>query len=198
MLSPQDRYTVLLQLKRLRRIGNVRDPFVRISRILNNRYTASQISNYYRNYLNPELNLDDLNDDEEYFIDDWILCNRTENGTIRWTSLIKDLRKRYGFLRSENMIKNYWYTKQKRSRNSSQRRRRLSTSSRSSRRSSTFTIASTVIPVTTITLPFDPTALLTPPHHDDYTYHQQHNYLLPTLQCNFYPKEDKFPFKKFL
>lgn len=142
------------------------------------------------------MNLDGLNDNEEYFIDYWILRNKAENGKIQWTSLIKDLRKRYGFLRSENMVKNYWYTKQKRSNNSSQRRRRFSTSSR---RSSTFTIVSTVIPVTTITSPFDPTALLTPPHHDDYTYYQQqHNYLLPTLQCNFYPKEDKFLFKNFL
>jgi hypothetical protein len=141
------------------------------------------------------VSLGNLRDKEEDFIDYWISLNRTENGTIRWTSLIEDLRRRYGLLRSENMVKNYWYTKQRRSRNSSMRRRRLSTSSRSS---STSTIVSTIIPVTTITLPFDPTALLTPPRYDDCIYQQQQNILLSTLQCDFCPKKDIFSFGKFL
>ncbi|GBC04142.1 hypothetical protein RclHR1_05530011 [Rhizophagus clarus] len=192
-MLPQEKYIILSLLKHFERIGNVRNPFVRLSEIFNYKYSPSQLSNHYRNYLNPQLYLGDLSDEEMNFIDDWISHNRTGIGAIRWMTLIEKLKRRFGLLRSENKVKNYWYSKQKRSRNSCQRRRRSSTSSRTS------TIVSATIPISMTILPFDPTATLTPPLYDDYTYQQrQRNYLLPTLECDFRPKPDNFLFEKFL
>jgi len=56
----------------------------------------------------------DLDDEEKQFIDNWISRNRIGGGVIEWKNLRQDLRNQFGFLRSENMVKNYWYSKQRR------------------------------------------------------------------------------------
>jgi hypothetical protein len=55
-----------------------------------------------------------LDDDEKQFIDNWISLNR--RGGIKWNNLRQDLKNQFGFLRSVNMVKNYWYSKQRRQR----------------------------------------------------------------------------------
>jgi hypothetical protein len=54
-----------------------------------------------------------LDDEEKQFIDEWISNNRIGDGVIEWKNLRQDLKNRFGFLRSENMVKNYWYSKQR-------------------------------------------------------------------------------------
>ena len=56
----------------------------------------------------------DLSDEEKLYIDDWVPNNMTPSGRIEWKQLRYGLRNRHGFLRPENMVKNYWYSKQNR------------------------------------------------------------------------------------
>src|SRR3954452_2227345 len=50
---------------------------------------------------------------EKKFIDKWIL-NHRKGGPIKWVELRQDLKVHFCRLRSENIIKNYWYSKQRR------------------------------------------------------------------------------------
>ncbi|RIA83072.1 hypothetical protein C1645_834367 [Glomus cerebriforme] len=125
-------------LARMEELGNVRNPFVIIAQVLSN-FTPKQICNRWRNYTNPKLCRDPLRSDEKKFINDWIskrkpsmkakskinkpLKAKSDSGkiikrsrhkryekVIEWKILIQDLKEKFGFLRSENDIKNYWYS----------------------------------------------------------------------------------------
>jgi len=58
------------------------------------------------------VDLGKLSNDEKSFIDNRVLLYR-KNGKIQWSSLRKDLKARYGRLRSGNMVKNYYYAKRR-------------------------------------------------------------------------------------
>jgi len=47
------------------------------------------------------------------------LINRI-NGEIKWKVLRDDLKEEFGYLRSENIVKNYWYSKQRREKTKTQ------------------------------------------------------------------------------
>jgi hypothetical protein len=85
----------------------------------------------------------DLDDDEKQFIDEWINVTTKSNNNkslkrkidseeieppqkklkraIKWNDLREDLRKRNGRFRSENVVKNYWYSKQRSLKNGDER-----------------------------------------------------------------------------
>ncbi|GBC03192.1 hypothetical protein RclHR1_05000005 [Rhizophagus clarus] len=96
-----------------------RNPFVKMTEILNSirekgdPYNARQLCHYWRNYLDPDVYQLNLNDEEKKFIDEWILYNKSENGGIVWKKLRHDLKIQSGLFRSENKLKNYWYSKQR-------------------------------------------------------------------------------------
>ncbi|CAB4383615.1 hypothetical protein RhiirA5_403471 [Rhizophagus irregularis] len=112
LLSEEERDILLDGMVELRRIG-CRNPFVIMAEVLP-QFNARQLNNYWRNYLDPELCYYDLDDEEKTYIDGWISQNRIGNGIIEWKNLRQDLKNQYGFLRPENMVKNYWYSKQRR------------------------------------------------------------------------------------
>lgn len=61
---------------------------------------------------------DPLNESEKSFIIKWVENNQlSSNGKIRWKVLIKEIKYVFGKLRSENQVKNYWYSKKRKSTN---------------------------------------------------------------------------------
>ena len=46
------------------------------------------------------------------FIIRWVEKHKNSNNKIHWKDLIFEMKKRFGKLRSENKIKNFWYPKQ--------------------------------------------------------------------------------------
>ncbi|CAG8547932.1 2584_t:CDS:2 [Funneliformis mosseae] len=91
-----------------------RNPFAKISRELLPQFSARQIGHYWRNVLRPALNHGPWVRNERPYIIHWILHNRSPNGRIDWKILRQVLESRFGILRSENRIKNFWYTKKRR------------------------------------------------------------------------------------
>ena len=67
----------------------------------------------WENYLDPKLSHDYLSGEEKVFIDQWILRNRGTDGIIKWKNLRSDMKDLFGHLHSENKVKNYWYSKQR-------------------------------------------------------------------------------------
>jgi hypothetical protein len=59
---------------------------------------------------------DPLNESEKSFIIKWVENNQlSSNGKIRWKVLIKEIKYVFGKLRSENQVKNYFYSKKRKS-----------------------------------------------------------------------------------
>ncbi|GBC03193.1 hypothetical protein RclHR1_05000006 [Rhizophagus clarus] len=77
-------------------------------------YNAKQIRQRWKNHLDPNLCHDPLDEAEKSFIIQWVKANQTTpNATIHWKDLISAMKNRFGKLRSENKIKNFWYPKQR-------------------------------------------------------------------------------------
>ncbi|RGB30830.1 hypothetical protein C1646_744702 [Rhizophagus diaphanus] len=118
VLSEKEKMIFLDQMMELKRTG-CRNPFVKISESINSirkqgdPYNARQLCHYWRNYLDPDVCQENLDDKEKNYIDDWILFHRSKNGGIVWKKLRQDLKDQFGPFRSENKLKNYWYSKQR-------------------------------------------------------------------------------------
>ncbi|RIA83066.1 hypothetical protein C1645_743335 [Glomus cerebriforme] len=69
-----------------------RNPFVKMAEILP--YNPRQLCHYWRNYLDPNVCKDSLNDDEKQYIDNWISINKTDKGGIEWKNLRQDLKEK--------------------------------------------------------------------------------------------------------
>ncbi|CAI2165135.1 5340_t:CDS:2 [Funneliformis geosporum] len=76
-------------------------------------YTSRQIRQRYLNHLNWRLCKNPLGNEEKAFVIRWITTNQTQTGTIHWKQLILDLNAKFGLLRSENTVKNFWYSRMK-------------------------------------------------------------------------------------
>ncbi|RGB41707.1 hypothetical protein C1646_662815 [Rhizophagus diaphanus] len=67
---------------------------------------------------------DSFNDGEKSYIDEWVEKYKIRNPSaekISWSELIPDMKKKFGKLRSENKLKNYWhYQRRQKERNTSQ------------------------------------------------------------------------------
>ncbi|RIA82350.1 hypothetical protein C1645_809647 [Glomus cerebriforme] len=90
---------------RMNEWGHHHDRFTRISKTMQNR-TPKQISDYWRNHLNPKLCHEPLSQDDKDFI---IEQAQKYPLIIHWKFIISGLEKKSGRLRSENLIKNFWY-----------------------------------------------------------------------------------------
>ncbi|CAB4383626.1 unnamed protein product [Rhizophagus irregularis] len=117
VLSEKEKEVFLDRMAELKRTG-CRNPFVKMSEFLvtsrkEGPYNARQLCHYWRNYLDPGVCQVSLNDEEKQFIEDWIVLNKSGNGGIEWKKLRQDLKNQFGSFRSENKIKNYWYSKQR-------------------------------------------------------------------------------------
>ncbi|CAB4485726.1 unnamed protein product [Rhizophagus irregularis] len=89
--------------------GRYNDRFVRISRLMP-RYTSKQLSNHWRNYLNPNLCNQPLGDHEKGYVIELAQKYRTPK-YIKWKYVIQDLYVQFGKLYAENKVKNYWNSK---------------------------------------------------------------------------------------
>ncbi|PKC17735.1 hypothetical protein RhiirA5_405514 [Rhizophagus irregularis] len=110
VLSEEEKKMFLNHMVELKRVGT-RDPFAKLTKIFT--YNSRQLCHYWRNYLDPEVCQHNLYDYEKRYIDNWVSLNRTEDGTICWKNLRQDLKNQFGLYRSENMLKNHWYSKQR-------------------------------------------------------------------------------------
>jgi hypothetical protein len=54
---------------------------------------------------------DPLDENDEKLIIEWVKKNQVPNGKICWTNLIPEVKAKTGKLRSENKLKNFWYSK---------------------------------------------------------------------------------------
>ncbi|CAB4485632.1 unnamed protein product [Rhizophagus irregularis] len=105
----------MIELKR----NGCRNPFVKISDSINSirkqgdPYNARQLCHFWRNYLDPDVCQENLDDKEKIYIDDWISLHKSEDGGIVWKKLRQDLKNQFGPFRSENKLKNYYYSKQR-------------------------------------------------------------------------------------
>ncbi|GBB90992.1 hypothetical protein RclHR1_18080002 [Rhizophagus clarus] len=86
--------------------------FVLISKSIP-KYKPNQLSNCWHNYLNPLLCLDPLTDEEKNFIIKEANNNRMKDGKISWKKVVSLLKDKYGLLRSENKVRNFWNSKKK-------------------------------------------------------------------------------------
>ncbi|RIA96649.1 hypothetical protein C1645_361641 [Glomus cerebriforme] len=92
-------------------LGHYHDRFVRISRLMP-KYTPKEISNHWRNYLNPKLcKKKPLGYYEKQYVIELAQkykTSRNQKSIINWKYIIQDLEKQFGNLYSENQIKNFW------------------------------------------------------------------------------------------
>jgi hypothetical protein len=54
-----------------------------------------------------------LEENEKLFIVQWVENNRTSDGIIHWKDLINEVNSRFGKLRSENTLKNFWHLRRR-------------------------------------------------------------------------------------
>ncbi|GBB98184.1 hypothetical protein RclHR1_03160004 [Rhizophagus clarus] len=95
----------------MREFENSSNPYVRISEKINElystNYTSKQIRQRWISKLDAKLCLDALDDEEKLFIIQWV--ESTPRGDIiNWKKLIPMMNDKFGKLRSESMVKNFW------------------------------------------------------------------------------------------
>ncbi|RIA81951.1 hypothetical protein C1645_809838 [Glomus cerebriforme] len=101
--------------------GNLPNCYVIISEKTNKQYTSKQIRQRWISTLDPKLHQKPLGEDEKSFIIQWVENNRVPNSKIRWKPLISEIEKKFGKLRSENMVKNFWNLRNRKSGNKQQK-----------------------------------------------------------------------------
>ncbi|CAB4408006.1 unnamed protein product [Rhizophagus irregularis] len=98
-------------IKHMKTYGKFTNRFVIINGLMNEKFTNIQISERWRNYLNPELCKEDLGYYEKVVIDDKVQKILMTSVKIRWREVICELLRLFGKLYSENKVKNYWNLK---------------------------------------------------------------------------------------
>ncbi|CAB4422129.1 unnamed protein product [Rhizophagus irregularis] len=104
--------------------GHLPNRYALISEKMGDRFTAKKINQRYKNKVNPLLRDDPFNDNEKSFINKWVKDYKILNPSsksISWKEFIPVMEEKFGKLRSENQIKNFWHTQErKKKRNTSQ------------------------------------------------------------------------------
>ncbi|RIA79862.1 hypothetical protein C1645_839748 [Glomus cerebriforme] len=90
--------------------GHLPKPFARIRKLIP-QFKSKQIRSRWNEKLDPNLCHDPLNEHEQFFINQWVSTQKKE---ISWVRLRHDLNIRFNKFRSENSLKNYWYSEQRR------------------------------------------------------------------------------------
>ncbi|GBB95859.1 hypothetical protein RclHR1_02630004 [Rhizophagus clarus] len=98
--------------KYMKEYEHIHNRFVLISKLIP-KYKPNQLSNYWNNYLDPRLCLDPLTEDEKIYIIEHVQSNRRINGLINWKLVVNGLKVKFGKLRSENRVRNFWNSKLK-------------------------------------------------------------------------------------
>ncbi|CAB4431247.1 unnamed protein product [Rhizophagus irregularis] len=93
----------------MKKFGQSSNPYVKVSqninKLYNTYYTSKQIRQRWISRLNTNLCIVPLSKDEKSFIVQWV-----ERGdTIPWKELIPLMETKFKKLRSENIVKNFWY-----------------------------------------------------------------------------------------
>ncbi|CAI2164870.1 6178_t:CDS:2 [Funneliformis geosporum] len=114
LFSGDDDEVILACIKEMERTGVVHGRYKRIETEFSSRFTAKQIRNHYLNALDPALCHCALKEEEKRFIKDWIRCNMTPDGKIKWQKLRLEMEKEFHCLKSDNKIKNYYYSNKRR------------------------------------------------------------------------------------
>ncbi|EXX63176.1 hypothetical protein RirG_154720 [Rhizophagus irregularis DAOM 197198w] len=97
----------------MKKCGNLPKPYVKVREAIP-QYTSKQIRQRWISRLDPRLCRKYLDDDEKSFIVQWVEHNQEPNGTIHWKDLINEIEHKFGNLRSENTIKNFWNQRKRR------------------------------------------------------------------------------------
>ncbi|PKC60505.1 hypothetical protein RhiirA1_467926 [Rhizophagus irregularis] len=94
---------------------NERNPYIKASKKINKGFTPKQIRQRWISKLKPDLCLEDLCEDEKLYIIEWVeeYKNKHPFNKINWKQLIEDLNNKFGKMRSENMVKNHYYLKER-------------------------------------------------------------------------------------
>ncbi|CAB5389208.1 unnamed protein product [Rhizophagus irregularis] len=94
---------------------NERTPYIRASKEINKGFTSKQIRQRWISKLDPLLRHENLCEDEKLYIIEWVEKYRNEHpfNNINWKQLIKDLKNKFGKMRSENKVKNHYYLKER-------------------------------------------------------------------------------------
>ncbi|EXX55165.1 uncharacterized protein OCT59_003542 [Rhizophagus irregularis] len=102
---------------------NEPNPYIKISKKINKGFTSKQIRQRWISQLDPRLCHNELDEDERSYINEWVKEYKNQNPSdkICWTKLILKMDKKFGKLRTENRVKNFWYLKKRQER----RRRQL-------------------------------------------------------------------------
>ncbi|GBB99974.1 hypothetical protein RclHR1_00370015 [Rhizophagus clarus] len=93
----------------MKEFSHRRNVFALISSLMP-KYTARQIYVHWNKLLNPKLCNKPLGYHEKNYISELIQKHRTSK-TINWKNVIYDLERQFGKLYSQNLVKNFWYSK---------------------------------------------------------------------------------------
>ncbi|CAG8547857.1 2580_t:CDS:2, partial [Funneliformis mosseae] len=114
LFSGEDDEVILNCIKEMEQNGIVHKRYKIIEERLSRKFTAKQIRHHYTNVLDSKLCHLALKEEEKQFIKDWIRCNKTPAGKIEWKQLRLEMEETFKSLKSENKIKNYYYSNLKR------------------------------------------------------------------------------------
>ncbi|CAG8619925.1 12604_t:CDS:2, partial [Rhizophagus irregularis] len=110
--------------KYMKEFGHLPNCYALISEKMGNKINPKRIYQRWTNNLNPNLCHDSFNDNEKSFINEWVEEYKIRNPSSRSISLkeiIPVMKEKFGKLRSENKVKNFWHAQQrKKGRNTSQ------------------------------------------------------------------------------
>ncbi|CAB4383692.1 unnamed protein product [Rhizophagus irregularis] len=96
----------------MKNLGHLPNPYMKIHEKIP-KYSSKQIRYRWISKLNPYLCTMPLEDNEKLFIVQWVENNRTSDGIIHWKDLIKEVESKFGKLRSENTLKNFWHLRRR-------------------------------------------------------------------------------------
>ncbi|RIA82349.1 hypothetical protein C1645_835499 [Glomus cerebriforme] len=96
--------------KYMKEYGHRKNRFALISKLLDSKFNNKQISEHWRNSLNPELCHEEFGFYEKTIID-LLVPKYQKSDKIQWKFVIVEMKIYFEKLYSENKIKNYWYSK---------------------------------------------------------------------------------------
>ncbi|RGB41447.1 hypothetical protein C1646_663047 [Rhizophagus diaphanus] len=100
-----------LIIKHMKTYGKFTNRFVIINGLMNEKFTNRQISERWRNYLDPELCKEDFGYYEKVIIDYEVQRILMTSDKISWREVTRELQRLFEKRYSANKVKNYWNSK---------------------------------------------------------------------------------------